>query len=470
MLFVRCRGGISHNPAESVEAADVAVAIDALERFADVPYDLVIRGGPTRDVAIQDGAIAAFAAGSAAREEIDARGLHVLPGVIDAHVHFNEPGRTDWEGWATGTRALAAGGATACVEMPLNAHPPTIDGAAFDAKVAAARAAAVVDFALWGGIVPGNLDRLDELAERGVVGFKAFMCDSGIDGLPGRRRRRALRRDGARRRARPAGRRSRRERPGRASRAPRRATDWRDFVASRPVEAELEAIERALRAGRETGCALHVVHVSTGRGVALVAEARRAASTRPARPARTTSLLDRGGPRAPRHAREVRAAAAHRRRARARCGRRSATDRLRRLRPLAVPAGHEGAATSRAAWGGIAGCQTLLALLLDSGDACRCEQVAMLTSADAGPPLPAAARAAWSLGADADLVLVDLAASRARARGLHDRHRLSPFAGRALRGRVVAHAAARHDRLRTTARSSPARGGRLLTPDDRGDA
>src|SRR5215207_8055381 len=138
------------------------------------------------DVAIEDGRIAAIAPepSEPAREEIDARGLHVLPGAIDAHVHFNEPGRTGWEGWETGTAALAAGGATACVEMPLNAHPPTVDGPAFDAKVAAARASAKVDFALWGGLVPGDLDRLDELAERGVVGFKAFMCDSGIEDFP----------------------------------------------------------------------------------------------------------------------------------------------------------------------------------------------------------------------------------------------------------------------------------------------
>src|SRR4051794_3413709 len=146
-----------------------------------MPYDLLIRTAE-RDIAVADGAIAAFEAGPA-RMEIDARGLDVLPGAVDAHVHFNEPGRSDWEGWATGTRALAAGGTTACVEMPLNAHPPTVDGAAFDRKVAAARATAVVDFALWGGLVGdgGSLDRLDELAARGVAGFKAFMCDSGID-------------------------------------------------------------------------------------------------------------------------------------------------------------------------------------------------------------------------------------------------------------------------------------------------
>ena len=159
-----------------------------------MPSDLLIRGATVvlpgvfpveADVAIEGGAIAAIAPElEGGRAEIDARGLHLLPGVIDAHVHFNEPGRTDWEGWATGTRALAAGGATACIEMPLNAHPPTIDGASFDAKVAAAHASAQVDFALWGGLVPGNLDRLDELAERGVVGFKAFMCDSGIEDFP----------------------------------------------------------------------------------------------------------------------------------------------------------------------------------------------------------------------------------------------------------------------------------------------
>jgi len=231
-----------------------------------VPYDVLIRGAE-RDIAIADGVIAGFEAGPA-REEIDARRLAILPGVIDAHVHFNEPGRTDWEGWATGTRALAAGGATACVEMPLNAHPPTIDGPAFDAKVAAARASAVVDFALWGGLVPGNLDRLEELAERGVVGFKAFMCDSGIADFPaadpdtlaaGMAKAAELDLPVAVHAEDPA-----------TLRTPR-GTDWRAFVASRPVEAELRAIEQALALAHQTGCSLHVVHVSTAAGVALVA-------------------------------------------------------------------------------------------------------------------------------------------------------------------------------------------------------
>ena len=112
--------------------------------------------------------------------------------MIDAHVHFNEPGRTEWEGFATGSRALAAGGATACIEMPLNAHPPTLDAESFDLKRAAAEASSVVDFALWGGLVPGNIEQMDELAARGVVGFKAFMSASGIDDFSAVRRPDAL--------------------------------------------------------------------------------------------------------------------------------------------------------------------------------------------------------------------------------------------------------------------------------------
>ena len=110
--------------------------------------------------------------------------LTIFPGVIDAHVHFNEPGRTDWEGFDTGSRAAAAGGTTTVFEMPLNAHPPTIDGWSFDLKRAAAERSSFVDFGLWGGLVPGNLDQLETLRDRGVIGLKAFMCDSGIDDFP----------------------------------------------------------------------------------------------------------------------------------------------------------------------------------------------------------------------------------------------------------------------------------------------
>src|SRR3954453_13788981 len=143
--------------------------------------DLIVRGGTVvapdgvrgADVGIAGGRIAAVAPelDGGAREDLDAAGLHVLPGAVDAHVHFNDPGRADYEGFETGTRAAAAGGTTTGADMPLNAQPPTIDAAAFDRKRAAVERTALVDFALWGGLVPGNADRLEELAARGVVGF-----------------------------------------------------------------------------------------------------------------------------------------------------------------------------------------------------------------------------------------------------------------------------------------------------------
>ncbi len=154
---------------------------------------LVIRGGtvvlPTGqravDIAVRDGVISAIGSEVSDEDEvIDAIGLVVLPGVVDAHVHFNEPGRADWEGWEAGTRGAAAGGVTTVLEMPLNAHPPTTTAAAFDAKLAVAAQKALVDFGLWGGMVPDNLDNLQILHQRGVIGFKAFMSDSGIDDFP----------------------------------------------------------------------------------------------------------------------------------------------------------------------------------------------------------------------------------------------------------------------------------------------
>ncbi|MDX6568574.1 MAG: allantoinase, partial [Gaiellales bacterium] len=153
-------------------------------------YGLVIRGGTlvtarglsVGDLGIDEGVLRELADElPGGHEEIDARGLLVLPGAVDAHVHLNDPGRADWEGIATGTAALAVGGSTTAIDMPLNAHPPTVDAAAFDLKAARIAASAHVDIALWGGLVPGKVGEMEALAGRGVVGFKAFMCPSGVD-------------------------------------------------------------------------------------------------------------------------------------------------------------------------------------------------------------------------------------------------------------------------------------------------
>ena len=140
-------------------------------------YDLIVRDGniigaalapgdgPTRsDAVVADAKIAAVAPdlGGTGDEEVYARGPYVFPGAIDAHAHFNEPGRSGWEGFATGTQALA----TACVEMPLNTYPPTLDAESFDLKLRAAKASSLVGFALWGALVPGPVERLDDLFYR----------------------------------------------------------------------------------------------------------------------------------------------------------------------------------------------------------------------------------------------------------------------------------------------------------------
>src|SRR5687767_4669898 len=106
--------------------------------------------------------------------------LAVLPGIVDTHVHLNEPGRTEWEGFATATRAAAIGGVTTLVDMPLNSIPPTTTREAFAAKRAAARGQCAVDVGFWGGVVPGNAGELAGLVEDGVRGFKCFLVDSGV--------------------------------------------------------------------------------------------------------------------------------------------------------------------------------------------------------------------------------------------------------------------------------------------------
>ena len=232
---------------------------------------MTVRGVERADIAIEGGRIAEVGSNLREdREEVDASGLHVFPGGIDSHVHFNEPGRAEWETIAHGSAALAAGGCTAFIDMPLNNLPVTTDGPAFDAKLAAATRSSVVDFGLWGGLVPGNLERLGELVQRGVMGFKAFMCPSGIDEFPACNRH--VLREGMQRIASLGSILLVHAEDPEHLREPRGRTA-RDFVRSRPPEAELDAIFRAIELSSETGCRLHVVHVSTAEGALLILQA-----------------------------------------------------------------------------------------------------------------------------------------------------------------------------------------------------
>ena len=248
-------------------------------------YELVLRRGTivtpehveTGDIAIAEGKIVAIGnVTGSGREEVDARDLHVFAGFIDAHVHFNEPGRAEWEGFATGSQALAAGGGTLFFDMPLNSIPPTTTAPAFDQKLAVARGRALVDFCLWGGLVPDNLSQLEALHERGVIGFKAFMVDSGVtefEPVNHKQLREGMRRVAALQSIVAV----HAEWPGLIKHPPLDRKTVRDFLESRPVKAEQEAIRVALDLAGETGCALHVVHVSAGSSIDLIADAKQKA-------------------------------------------------------------------------------------------------------------------------------------------------------------------------------------------------
>jgi allantoinase len=418
--------------------------------------DLLLRNGTVvqpehlataHDIAVTDGQIAAVGRDLAMTgvTEIDADGLHLFPGGIDPHVHFNEPGRTDWEGIATGSQALARGGFTTYVDMPLNSSPVTVDEDAFDLKLRAANVSSLVDFGLWGGLVPGKLHHVEGLVRRGVLGFKAFMCDSGIAAFPaaddltlceGMRRCAEL---GSLVLVHAENAALVTELGKRAVAAGR--VGPRDFAASRPVIAELEAISRALFFAGETGCAVHIVHVSTGRGVQLVEQAREdgldvSCETCAHYLLLTETDLDDLG-------------------AIAKCAPplRSTSDRdalweligQGRLRIVAsdhspCPPELKRQDDFFQVWGGISGCQTTLQLLLAHGHARRSlglPTIAGLTAGNVADRIGLACKGGVEVGKDADLALIDLSHEwPLSADELAYRHAQSPFVGQLVRGRV----------------------------------
>ncbi|MBV9875770.1 MAG: allantoinase AllB [Verrucomicrobia bacterium] len=252
-------------------------------------WDILFRGAKlvsandmgTADVGVigeQIAAVGVDLAGSA-KQVVDAADAFLFPGIIDAHIHFNEPGREHWEGISTGSRALAAGGGTVFFDMPLNASPPTLNRESFIQKRSLAEQKSVLDFGLWGGLTPVNLDHMDELAESGVIGFKAFMSESGTSDF--RRADAATLKQGMKIAAKwrlPVGVHAEDNAMIDSLVREKRAAGgkhWRDYLDSRPIEAELAAIRVALELAGETGCALHVVHVSCPEGVDLIAQGKR---------------------------------------------------------------------------------------------------------------------------------------------------------------------------------------------------
>jgi allantoinase len=223
-----------------------------------------------------------------ASEDAD-EGTIVMPGLVDSHVHINEPGRTAWEGFATATRAAAAGGVTTLIDMPLNSIPPTTTVAGLEAKIAAANGQCFVDIGFWGGVVPGNTHELAGLSAAGVVGFKCFLIHSGVDEFPNvtetdlRAAMPELTRLGALLIVHA-------EMPGPIERTgisvchtPTDETvtnlnvaSYRTFLESRPRAAENEAVELMIKLGREFGTRIHIVHHSSADALPLLRAARAA--------------------------------------------------------------------------------------------------------------------------------------------------------------------------------------------------
>lgn len=419
--------------------------------------DLIVRGGRVvtpegiieAELGIVRGKIVRLAPSvkDATEAELDADGRYVFPGIVDAHVHFNEPGRADWEGLASGSAALAAGGGTMFFDMPLNSEPPVLDAASFREKRRLAEEKSCTDFALWGGLTPGNLDQLAGLRDAGAIGLKAFMCNSGIASFAN------------------VDAKSLREGMKRAAKLgllvavhaeddalaaklteeikAKGRTNARAWLDSRPVEVELAAIRVALELAGETGCALHVVHVSSPEGIALITEARNqrvdvSAETCPHYLLLNEKDVERLGPLA-------------------KCAPPLRDEKRRKALWADLRAGDiqtigsdhspsrpemKDSANMFAVWGGIAGVQHGAELLIS-----ECEK----TAAQDLPVLAAALarnvarrfriddrKGQITLGRDADFSLIEFGKARTiEADDLWTRHRISAYVGKRSRARIT---------------------------------
>lgn len=368
---------------------------------------------------------------------------YVVPGVVDTHVHVNEPGRTEWEGFVSATKAAALGGVTTIVDMPLNSVPPTTTVDALRFKQQAATGELAVDVGFWGGAVPDSLGRLEPLWDAGVFGFKCFLAPSGVDEFPPLD---------------PAGFRSAlAEVAGfgglmivhaedaavldRAPAPPSRA--YADFLLSRPDEAETAAIRQVVDGARETGCRVHVLHLSSARALGLLADAR--AEGLPVTVETCPHYLCFAAERIPDAAPEFKCCPPIRDDG----NREELWQGLRAGVIDAVVSDHSPATAEmklrgdgdlQQAWGGVSGLQVGFAAVAQEARArgIPLEQVSRWMSRNTADLVGLARKGRIEVGADADLAVYDTAAGlRVDAARLAHRNPISAYDGLTLDGRVT---------------------------------
>ncbi|MFI5496128.1 allantoinase AllB [Actinoplanes sp. NPDC051859] len=382
-------------------------------------------------------AVEAYDSRVAAVEDIDLGDLALLPGLVDTHVHVNEPGRTEWEGFATATRAAAAGGVTTIVDMPLNSLPPTVDTDALAVKKEAAAGRIHVDVGFWGGAIPGNAPDLPALHAAGVFGFKAFLADSGVPEFP------PLNPDQLAEALDtvPALFVVHAEDPDEL-RVAASSPAYADFLASRPSAAEHAAVATAIEAARAADARVHILHLSAATALPLIAAARADGLRITAETCPHYLTLDAGE--IPAGATEFKCCppirdAANREQLWAALADGLITCVVSDHSPCTPDLKRQDTGDFAAAWGGIASVQLGLPVIWTAAQA-RGHTLADVTGWLARKPadlVGLSGKGRIAAGADADLVAFDSGATFVvdPAR-LHHRNSVTPYAGKTLTGVV----------------------------------